>query len=353
MTERKYNERHDRQKTHELVVLNNTPASSAEQNYAQLKTIRSPDNTYEQLVLRQVSHNEVCEDELKDKENAVTHEERCQTGGYENKGEKTTKPSVFACALYIGIPIITALIISAMIVAIIGLSHADSTANKEAGLREMSVNMAEQVVALQAELGALQRELNASMEYWETLQMQQAVSTQKLINDSIAHLQQHFQTALTQQNNDLGTALTQQNNDLRRAITQQNNDLQMTKTTVSNNIDELSQTRADVNQLNSKLHTHINTYESSVEVLHERDNTLQQNMERANVQVTMKLSSIRNDVTELTTNNNNLSSSLESHINTYESNAEEFRDRDDMLQRDIDGVSAEVSTGLTWSLGMM
>ena len=89
MTERKYNECHDRQKTHELVALNNTPASSPEQNYAQLKTIRSPDNTYEQLVLRQVSHNEVCEDELKDKENEVTHEERCQTGGYKTEGEKT------------------------------------------------------------------------------------------------------------------------------------------------------------------------------------------------------------------------------------------------------------------------
>ena len=320
MTERKYNERHDRQKTHELVVLNNTPASSPEQNYAQLKTIRSPDNTYEQLVLRQVSHNEKCEDELKDKENAVTHKERCQTGGYETEGEKTKKPSVFACALYIGIPIITVLIISALIVAIIGLSHADSTANKEAGLRkmsvnmaeqvaalqtelgalqreeaglrEMSVNMAEQVAALQTELGALQRELNTSIEYWKTLQMQQAVSTQRLIDNSIVYLEQHFQSALIRQNNDFQTA-----------ITQQNNDLQMTKTTVSNNVDELSQTRADVNQLNSKLHTHINTYESSVEDLRR------------------------------------LSSSLESHINTYDSNAEAFRNRDNMLQQDINGVS--------------
>ena len=297
MTERKYNERYDRQKTHELVVLNNTPASSPEKNYSQLKTIRSPDNTYEQLVLQQVSHNEECKDEFTSKENAVTHKEGCQTDGYKTEGAK--KPSLFACALYIGIPIITVLIISAIIVAIIGLSHAKSTADREAGLREMSVNMAEQVAALQTELGALQRELNASMEYWKTLQMQQAVSTQRLIENSIAHLEQRFQSDLTEQSNDLQTAITR-----------------------------------------------INTYESSVEDLRQRDIMLEQDIDRVDVQLTMQLSSIRNDVNELDTNNDHLTSSLESHINTYESNTEEFRDRDDMLQRDIDGVSADVSTGL-------
>ena len=166
--------------------------------------------------------------------------------------------------------------------AIIGLSHAKGTADKlEAGLREISVNMAEQVVALQTELGALQRELNASIEYWKTLQMQQAVSTKRLINNSIAHLEQHFRSALTQQNNDL-----------RRAITQQNNDLQMTKSTVSNNVNGLSQTRTDVNQLNSKLHTHINR---------DRDDTLQRDINRVSAEVSTELMAIRNDVNQLRT----------------------------------------------------
>ena len=97
------------------------------------------------------------------------------------------------------------------------------------------------------------------------------------MDDSIARLQQPFQSELTQQNNNL----------------------QMVKTDLTSNINDLFNTTANLTGLSSTLDAHINTYESSTAEFNERDDSLQQNIDSVNDEVNAQLTSIRNDMEQL------------------------------------------------------
>ena len=134
----------------------------------------------------------------------------------------------------------------------------------------MIQHMAQQVHVLQADVGRLQTRLNATIDHLDTIVTQQALDTQREMDDSIARLQQLFQSELTQQNNNL----------------------QMVKTDLTSNINDLFNTTANLTELSSTLDAHINTYESSTAEFNERDDSLQQNIDSVNEEVNAQLTSI-------------------------------------------------------------
>ena len=166
MAKTQHCEHHHRENTHELVVLVANPQKSqdsTECNYTQLKTIRNPVNVYEKPAL---SQNEECKDELKGKEYAVIDTEKSTE--YKKKAKPTRKIRL-AYALCVAVLFLTALTINALVVSSISFLHADSTASKERGLREMIQHMAQQVDVLQADVGRLQTRLNATIDHLDTI----------------------------------------------------------------------------------------------------------------------------------------------------------------------------------------
>lgn len=164
--------------THELVVLRSSSesghkntASPVEENYTELKTIRSPTNNYEQVLLTQEStEDENIENRIE--EGAVTLSVKSVAGEKkENVGKK-----LIACII-ITVAFITFLFAVVLTAAVLGLLCAEATADKLQWLQQKSLQMAEQV-------NTLKRELNISVAQWEAALNQQAADIYRRINDS-------------------------------------------------------------------------------------------------------------------------------------------------------------------------
>lgn len=146
-------------------------ASPVEENYTELKTIRSPTNNYEQVLLTQEStEDENIENRIE--EGAVTLSVKSVAGEKkENVGKK-----LIACII-ITVAFITFLFAVVLTAAVLGLLCAEATADKLQWLQQKSLQTAEEV-------NTLKRELNISVAQWAAALNQQATDIYRHINDS-------------------------------------------------------------------------------------------------------------------------------------------------------------------------
>ena len=246
--------------THELVVLPNSTQldtnSDNNNNYAQLKTIRSPKNIYERST-PQLNDTDIklsVSESKYDQEDKEIQSSPKKPTLSSNKRNKRCYFITKIIMILVIIVITTAVIMSALIMAVIGLSKASNGVDNLQNLEATVQHLSQQVIELEKELNTSMKQLQAEIK-------QQVIDLQSQINSSENTLQL------------LTTDINEHVNELK-------DEHYVTVTKLSNQINALmNETRVtaeDMVILNTTLNTHESKFQNANRSLTENHNMLQQ-----------------------------------------------------------------------------